>query len=104
MNGRTCVGCKARDDRSMLLRVVLLTGDADGTDPSVSLVVPDVRGRLPGRGAWLHHSTECLQLAIRRRAFGRALRVTTPVDVTRVEAWFAQELNEHAASPDAVST
>jgi len=88
----------------MLLRVVLLTGDIDATDPSVSVVVPDVRGRLPGRGAWLHRSTECLQLAIRRRAFGRALRLTTPVDVTRLEAWFAQQLNEHATSPDVVST
>jgi hypothetical protein len=38
-------------------------------------VVADPRLRLPGRGAWLHPTTECLDLAVRRKAFGRALRV-----------------------------
>ncbi|TWP34387.1 YlxR family protein [Leekyejoonella antrihumi] len=99
MNGRTCVGCKVRDDRFMLLRVALLTGDTDDVDSSASVVVPDVRGRLPGRGAWLHQSTGCLQKAIQRRAFGRALRLTSSVDVTRLEAWFTQQLNAQAGSP-----
>jgi predicted RNA-binding protein YlxR (DUF448 family) len=47
-------------------------------------VVPDPEGRLPGRGAHLHPTTECYDLAVRRRAFARALRLegglsTTPV-------------------------
>ncbi|WP_309145237.1 YlxR family protein [Arthrobacter sp. STN4] len=33
----------------------------------------DVRRRMPGRGAWLHPSPDCLQLAFKRRAIGRAL-------------------------------
>ena len=45
--------------------------DADG-QPVVS---PDPNGRAPGRGAHLHPTTECLDQAVRRRAFTRALRV-----------------------------
>ena len=37
---------------------------------------------LPGRGAWLHRDPECVELAERRRAFARALRVPGPVDPT----------------------
>ncbi|WP_231687174.1 YlxR family protein [Arthrobacter alpinus] len=33
----------------------------------------DLRRRMPGRGAWLHPSPDCLQLAIKRRAIVRAL-------------------------------
>ncbi|MDD0857398.1 YlxR family protein [Arthrobacter alpinus] len=33
----------------------------------------DVRRRMPGRGAWLHPILECWNLAIKRRAVGRAL-------------------------------
>ena len=46
--------------------------DADG-HPAVR---PDPDGRAPGRGAHLHPTTECLDLAVRRRAFTRALRAT----------------------------
>jgi predicted RNA-binding protein YlxR (DUF448 family) len=38
-------------------------------------LVPDDRGTLPGRGAYVHPATACLDLAVRRRAFPRALRV-----------------------------
>jgi hypothetical protein len=39
-------------------------------------VVPDPGATAPGRGAHLHPTTECYDLAVRRKAFGRALRVT----------------------------
>jgi predicted RNA-binding protein YlxR (DUF448 family) len=39
---------------------------------------------MPGRGAWLHARPECFELAVRRKAFGRALRVQAPVDVSEV--------------------
>ena len=42
----------------------------------------DTVGNLPGRGAWLHPNQQCLRAAIRRRAFGRALRITGSPDVT----------------------
>ena len=41
------------------------------------VVVPDPLGSAPGRGAHLHPTTACYELAVRRKAFGRALRVPT---------------------------
>jgi uncharacterized protein len=37
-------------------------------------VVPDPDGTSPGRGAHLHPTAECYDLAVRRKAFARALR------------------------------
>jgi len=50
------------------------------------VLIPDVRRRLPGRGAWLHHAPECLYRAERRSAFPRALRVAGPLDTAPVRA------------------
>lgn len=80
---RTCVGCRERGAATELLRVVAAPASAPGLDRRV---VADVGHRLPGRGAWIHRTPACLGLAIRRRAFARALRVPGPVDVTDVEA------------------
>ncbi|WP_081790248.1 YlxR family protein [Nocardioides sp. URHA0032] len=66
---RTCVGCRARAAKAELLRVTV-GSDADG-HPAV---VPDPEATAPGRGAHLHPTTECYELAVRRRAFARALR------------------------------
>lgn len=41
-------------------------------------VVPDPRGTAPGRGAHLHPTVACYELAVRRKAFGRALRWSGP--------------------------
>ncbi|QIK77503.1 YlxR family protein [Nocardioides piscis] len=68
---RTCVGCRNRAIKSELLRVVV-GSDAHG-QPAVC---PDPRGTAPGRGAHLHPASECYDLAVRRRAFSRALRLT----------------------------
>ncbi|MEV3922038.1 YlxR family protein [Actinomadura coerulea] len=67
---RTCVGCRVRTVKSDLLRLVVVEG----------VIVPDPRGRLPGRGAHLHPDPECLALAERRRAFPRAFRLPGPLD------------------------
>ena len=83
---RTCVGCRRRDVRSALLRVVAEWND---TGEYLARVVPDPRLRLPGRGAWLHPTPECLDLATRRKAFGRALRVKALLDVAAVSAYVA---------------
>ena len=72
---RTCVGCRGRDERSKLLRVVVIDR---GDGPVLTL---DERRRLPGRGAWLHARIECLDQAVRRHAFGRALRVGAAFDL-----------------------
>ncbi|QJU53763.1 YlxR family protein [Herbiconiux sp. KACC 21604] len=77
---RTCVGCRARANRSSLLRVV---ARADG--PTGLELVVDETATLPGRGAWLHPSPECFRAAVTRRAFGRALRVEGTLDTSTVE-------------------
>jgi len=48
------------------------------------LVVVDETATRAGRGAWLHRSPECLELAKRRKAFGRALRAGV-ADASRLE-------------------
>ncbi|WP_433216447.1 YlxR family protein [Dactylosporangium sp. CS-047395] len=50
------------------------------TGPDQFEAVPDPARRRPGRGAHLHPDPACLALAERRRAFGRALRVTGVFD------------------------
>jgi predicted RNA-binding protein YlxR (DUF448 family) len=82
---RTCVGCRARAARSDLLRIVVVDGELQ----------PDVRRRMPGRGAHLHPVLACLDLAERRRAFPRALRVAGPLEYGRVRAHVQQ-----ISSPD----
>ena len=54
-------------------------------------VVPDPTGTLPGRGAHLHPTAECYDLAVRRKAFGRALRVTTGLSSAPVGDYLAAD-------------
>ena len=61
---RTCVGCRRKAPRSVLVRLALEDGH----------VVVDESASLPGRGAWLHPDADCLALASRRNSIGRALR------------------------------
>ncbi len=60
---RTCVGCGTKAAQRELARL-RIEGER---------VVID-RNRSGGRGAWMHASVECLDRAIRRRAFARAFR------------------------------
>jgi predicted RNA-binding protein YlxR (DUF448 family) len=49
--------------------------------------VPDPRGTLPGRGAHLHPVPDCLDLALRRRAFLRAFRLQGLLDTAAVQRY-----------------
>ena len=80
---RTCVGCRERATKSDLVRLVAVV---DGSSWSV---VPDLTGRMSGRGAHLHPSQTCLELAVRRRALPRALRLEGAVDIEAVRAEIA---------------
>ncbi len=60
---RTCVGCGRKAPQQELLRLKAEAGS----------VVFD-RTRTGGRGTWLHPALACLDRALRRRAFPRALR------------------------------
>ncbi|MCV7155327.1 YlxR family protein [Mycolicibacterium pyrenivorans] len=92
---RTCIGCRKRELAVELLRVVAVDS-ASGTGNRSSVVIVDAARTLPGRGAWLHRDPECLQAAIRRRAFGRALRITGTPDTTAVEECFSTALDRPA--------
>ncbi|MCK9927126.1 YlxR family protein [Frankia sp. Mgl5] len=77
---RTCVGCRTRAARSSLLRIVVIGGE----------LLPDVRRRMPGRGAHVHPDLACVDLAERRKAFPRALRVAGPLGLKQVRAHLEQ--------------
>jgi hypothetical protein len=71
---RTCIGCRTTEHPDQLVRVV-----TEPTDSGLRAVV-DRDGRLGGRGAWLHPSHECLDSALRRRAFRRAFRAVVDTE------------------------
>jgi predicted RNA-binding protein YlxR (DUF448 family) len=60
---RTCVGCGAKAPQRQLVRLV---AEADRVKVD--------REKSGGRGAWLHAADACLERAVKRRVFGRALR------------------------------
>lgn len=62
---RTCIVTRAVKPPSALIRFVLAPDGA---------VVPDLRARLPGRGAWVSATREALETAVKRRQFRRAFR------------------------------
>lgn len=82
---RTCVGCRNRASATELLRVV---ADSETPDAEVRLV-PDPARKLPGRGAHVHPDQACLEKARRRRAFARALRLSSEPDATAVVEFLA---------------
>ena len=90
---RTCVGCRERDLRSVLLRLVV---DRSGTSTDEPRLVLDVGRSLPGRGAWLHAAPRCLEAAERRRSIPRALHVAGPFDLAEVRAAIEARQEPHA--------
>ncbi|MFE1410563.1 YlxR family protein [Streptomyces sp. NPDC085524] len=78
---RTCVGCRERAAKSDLLRIVAIGDEC----------VPDHRGTLPGRGAYVHPVVVCLDQAVRRRAFPRALRSAGALDTAELRKAMAGE-------------
>lgn len=72
---RTCVACRKRAPRTELLRVVVRDGQ----------LTPDDSAVLPGRGAWVHPTARCLDQAVSRGVFSRALRVSGRLDAGPIE-------------------
>ncbi|WAP71164.1 RNA-binding protein [Jiella pelagia] len=74
MNPRTCIVTRNSLDADALIRFV--------RDPD-NRVVPDLRRKLPGRGAHVSISREAVETAVKRRLFARAFRsaVETPADL-----------------------
>ncbi|MFJ3307917.1 YlxR family protein [Streptomyces sp. NPDC086549] len=86
---RTCVGCRERSAKTELLRIVAIE-DA---------CVPDPRGTLPGRGAYVHPALVCLDQAVRRRAFTRALRAPGALDTKALRQYVEQVTVAEQATP-----
>ncbi|SHE46155.1 Predicted RNA-binding protein YlxR, DUF448 family [Ferrithrix thermotolerans DSM 19514] len=79
---RSCIGCRAKRDVTDLRR----------------LRYPDPRC---GRGAWIcADSHACYRLALKRKAFDKALRVSVPDDVLKEwEGYFTNPGDGSASSP-----
>ncbi|MHC3473044.1 YlxR family protein [Streptomyces sp. 7R007] len=86
---RTCVGCRERAAKADLLRIVAIKDEC----------VPDPRGTLPGRGAYLHPASVCLDQAVRRRAFTRALRAPGALDIKALRRFVEQTTVAEEATP-----
>ncbi|RJO75285.1 YlxR family protein [Nocardia panacis] len=91
---RTCIGCRKRELAADLLRIVAQERES-GDGARIVAIVPDPWRRLPGRGAWLHPFSACLSTAERRRAFGRALRVSGHLDISALERYL-ENRHEHS--------
>ncbi|MCI0153026.1 YlxR family protein [Dermacoccus nishinomiyaensis] len=92
---RTCIGCRGKGGRSVLLRIAV---SEDG-----ATLVLDSRKAMPGRGAWLHADTTCLEQATKRRAWARALRLHTAVHTATLQEHVAAEI-ARLPSPDGEHT
>lgn len=88
---RRCLVSGETAPKAGLIRFVL------GPDGAV---VPDLAGKLPGRGMWLTADREVIETAVRKNAFSRAARtqVAAPPDLAdTVEAGLVQRLIHHVA-------
>jgi len=94
----------ARDRPDAPERRCLVTGERSGKAGLVRFVVgpddevvPDIAGRLPGRGMWVSADRGAIDRAVARRAFSRGAKraVTAPPDLAdRVEALLARRVIE----------
>lgn len=91
---RTCVACRRSEAKGGLIRIVR---DAEGR------LAVDPSGRQRGRGAYLCSEPACWELALKRRALERALRIETihPEDRATLLAT-ARRLAEHTEQHVAV--
>ena len=69
---RMCVGCREMHEKRGLIRIVK---SAEG------MVSIDMRGKAPGRGAYICKKSDCLERAMKSRALERALEHRIEPDV-----------------------
>lgn len=73
---RTCVACRRADAKRGLIRLVRTPAGRAEVDPT---------GKRHGRGAYLCHDLACWDLALKRRALDRALRIESLAEDNRQE-------------------
>lgn len=69
---RTCAACRSVSAKKGFVRIVRA---ADGQ------VRIDLSGRVPGRGAYLCKSADCVARALRRKSLDRVLRIAVPAGI-----------------------
>lgn len=69
---RQCVGCREMKPKKELVRVV--------KSPE-GVISMDLRGKAPGRGAYVCRNTECLRRAIKSKALERGFETAIPQEV-----------------------
>jgi predicted RNA-binding protein YlxR (DUF448 family) len=84
------MGCRQVKDQADLVRFVC---SPDGE------VLADLKGRLPGRGAYLCNSRSCIETAVKRKQFDRAFKQSCqPIAEDSLIEAVGQELLAHMAS------
>ena len=83
---RQCVGCREHKPKKELIRVVR------SPEGAVSL---DFKGKLPGRGAYVCPSEDCLAKARKSRALERAFDAALPPEVYDALEEQMKEVGEH---------
>ena len=81
---RQCVGCREMRPKKELVRVV--------KSPE-GVVSMDLKGKAPGRGAYVCHDRECLRRAIKSGALGRAFETQIPQELL---AQLEEQMEAHA--------
>lgn len=76
MNDRTCIVTRKSGSADELIRFV---AGPDGH------LVPDIKGVLPGRGAWVCASRPVVEEAIKRKVFSRSLKTEVVADYGLVD-------------------
>jgi predicted RNA-binding protein YlxR (DUF448 family) len=76
---RRCLGCRRNDSKDVLLRVVAV---------GEKLVV-DREGVLPGRGAYVHPTGQCIFFSLRKNVWPAALKTGSSLDVSELDNWEA---------------
>ena len=81
---RQCLGCREMKPKTELVRVV--------RSPEGNVSV-DLRGKAPGRGAYVCPSADCLKKALRSKALSRSLGVEIPTEIYDTLAAQMEEAN-----------
>lgn len=93
---RTCIGCGKELPKNELLRYVLAP---DG------VIVPDVKGKLHGRGTYTCPERACLEAAVRKKQFNRSFRIeVSNVSVAEVAEQVQAQARERLAGYLALAT
>jgi len=74
---RSCIGCRTKGSKTRFLRICRRPDGTLAFDPT---------GKAPGRGAYLCADAACIQRALQVKTLTRALRLTTPIPPTELDA------------------